>query len=132
MTSLYCPSSKDNDPEYVCTYCRKICTTKALLKLNLKATQHHSHDVIGEDESEAKNVDEVEDAPVTPHRPCLISCMKIFLMKTFLFCFFIIATHSMQGCTTTTRHGASRKRNIKRLRHTGNLFRKNLQLKDVY
>ena len=30
-----------------------------------------------------------------------------------------------------TRHGVTRKRNTKRLRHTGNLFRKNLQLKDV-
>ena len=33
--------------------------------------------------------------------------------------------------TTTTRHGITRKRNTKRLKRTGNLFRKNLQLKDV-
>ena len=39
MTSLYCPSSKDNDPEYVCAYFQKICTTKASLKRHLKATQ---------------------------------------------------------------------------------------------
>ena len=36
---LYCPSVKIDDPEYVCAYCRKICTTKALLKLHLRATQ---------------------------------------------------------------------------------------------
>ena len=45
--------------------------------------------------------------------------------------FFLIGIHSMQGRTTTTRHGVTRKRNSKRLKHTGNLFRKNLQLKDV-
>lgn len=38
---LYCPSSKDNDPGYVFSYCRKISTTKTLVKLYLKATQHH-------------------------------------------------------------------------------------------
>ena len=45
--------------------------------------------------------------------------------------FFLIGIHSMQGWTATTRHGVTRKRNTKRLKHTGNLFRKNLQLKDV-
>ena len=64
-------------------YCRKICTTKALLKLHLEATQHHSYDVVGEDESEAENVDEVEDATVIPDGPCLTPCMKVFLMGTF-------------------------------------------------
>ena len=46
--------------------------------------------------------------------------------------FFNIGIHSMQGLTATTRHGVTRKRNTKRLRHTGSpfLFRKNLQLKD--
>ena len=34
----------------------------------------------------------------------------------------------MQGLTATTRHGVTRKRSTKRLKHTGNLFRKNLQL----
>ena len=34
--------------------------------------------------------------------------------------------------TATTRDGVTRARNTKRLRQTGNLFRKNLQLKDVY
>ena len=44
--------------------------------------------------------------------------------------FFKIGIHSMQGWTAT-RHGVTRKRNTKRFRHTWNLFRKNLQLKDV-
>ena len=51
--------------------------------------------------------------------------MKILLF--FLF-FCLIAIHSMQGRTDTTRHGITRKRNTKRLKHTGNLFRRNLQL----
>ena len=35
----------------------------------------------------------------------------------------------MQGWTATTRHGVTRKKEIqKRLRHTRNLFRKNLEL----
>ena len=45
--------------------------------------------------------------------------------------FFLIGIHSMQGWTATMRHGVTRKRSTKRLKHTGNLFRKNLQLKDV-
>ena len=45
--------------------------------------------------------------------------------------FFLIGIHSMQGWTTTTRHGVTRKESTKRLKHTGNLFRKNLQLKDI-
>ena len=56
VTSLYCPSSKDNDSEYACAYCRKTCTTKALLELHLKAIQHHSNNVVGKDESETENV----------------------------------------------------------------------------
>ena len=38
---------------------------------------------------------------------------------------FLIGIHSMQG-TTTTRHGVTSKRSAKRLKHTWNLFRKNL------
>ena len=49
----------------------------------------------------------------------------------FFFFFNLIGIHSMQGWTATTRHGVTRKISSKRLRHTGNLFRKNLQLKDV-
>ena len=45
--------------------------------------------------------------------------------------FFFIGIHSMQGGADTTRHGVTTKRSTKRLKHTGNLFRKNLQLKDV-
>ena len=33
----------------------------------------------------------------------------------------------MQGLAATASHGVTRKRNTKRLKHTGNLFRKNLQ-----
>ena len=38
----------------------------------------------------------------------------------------------MQGLTVTTRYGVTRKEAQKRLQDTENLFRKNLQLKDVY
>ena len=41
---------------------------------------------------------------------------------------FLIGIHFMQDSTATTRHGVTRKRNTKRLKHTGNLVRKNLQL----
>ena len=34
----------------------------------------------------------------------------------------------MQGLTATARHGVKRKRSTKRLKHTENFFRKNLQL----
>ena len=44
------------------------------------------------------------------------------------FLFFLIRIHSMQGWTTTTKHGNTRKRSTKRLKHRGNLLRKNLQL----
>ena len=55
-----------------------------------------------------------------------------FLKKTCkrsLPIFFKIEIHSTQGWTATTRHGVTGKRSTKRLSHTGNLFRKNLQLK---
>ena len=38
-----------------------------------------------------------------------------------------IGTHSMQGYTATTRHGVTRKRSTKKLKHAWNLFRKNLK-----
>ena len=44
------------------------------------------------------------------------------------FITFVIGIQSMQDWTTTMRHGVTRKRSIKRLKHTENLFRKNLQL----
>ena len=34
----------------------------------------------------------------------------------------------MKGITATIRHRVTRKRSTKRLKHTGNLFMKNLQL----
>ena len=43
--------------------------------------------------------------------------------------FFLIGIHSMKDWTATTRHGDIRKRSPKRLKHIGNLSRKNLQLK---
>ena len=45
--------------------------------------------------------------------------------------FFLTGIHSMQGWTATTRHGFTRKEAQKRIQDTENLFRKNLQLKDV-
>ena len=45
--------------------------------------------------------------------------------------FFLIGIHPMQGSTATTRHGVTRKEAQKGLQDTENLFRKNLQLKDV-
>ena len=50
---------------------------------------------------------------------------------SFLIFFFFIGIHSMQGWTATRRHGVTRKRITKRLKLTENLFRKNLQVKDV-
>ena len=40
--------------------------------------------------------------------------------------------NSMQGWTTTTRHGVRRKEAQKRIQDRENLFKKNLLLKDVY
>ena len=37
----------------------------------------------------------------------------------------------MQGSAATGRHGVTRKKSTKRLKLTGNLFRKSLQLKGV-
>ena len=54
-----------------------------------------------------------------------------FVQEHSKYIYFLIGIHFMQGWTATTRHEVTRKRNTKRLRHTGNLFRKNLQLKDV-
>ena len=39
--------------------------------------------------------------------------------------FFLIGVHSMSGWTATTNYGVIRKRITKRLKRTGNLFRKN-------
>ena len=61
--------------------------------------------------------------PKTKQRKDLLTYLRYF--------FFKIGIYSMQGWTATTRHGITRKRVTKRLKHKGNLFRKNLQLKDV-
>ena len=53
---------------------------------------------------------------------------KNVYLKLYLEFFFLIGIHSMQGQTATTRHGVTRKRSTKRLKHTRNLFRKNLQI----
>ena len=45
--------------------------------------------------------------------------------------FFLIGIQSMQSWTATMRHRVTRKRSPKRLEHTGNQFRKNLQKKYV-
>ena len=45
--------------------------------------------------------------------------------------FFLIGIHSMQGWTATTRYGVTRKEAQKRLQDIENLFKKNLQLKDI-
>ena len=52
----------------------------------------------------------------------------LILLFCNLECFFFIGIHSMQGWTGTTKHEVTRKRNTKRLKHKGHLFRKNLQL----
>ena len=46
------------------------------------------------------------------------------------FC-FVTGIHSMKGLIATTRHGNTRKRSTKRLKVTRNMFRMNLNLKDV-
>ena len=56
-------------------------------------------------------------------------CFVLFL---FFFFIFLIGIHSMQGWTATTWHGVIRKKNTKILTQTVNLFKKNVQLKDVY
>ena len=53
-------------------------------------------------------------------------------MKATTSLSFLIMIQSMQGWTAATRHRVTRKRNTKRLKHTGNLFRKNLNLIGVY
>ena len=62
------------------------------------------------------------------HKNCKIFRFSIWKLFSPTFSFFLIGIHSMQDWTTTTRHGVTRKRITKRLKHTENLFRKNLQL----
>ena len=61
--------------------------------------------------------------------------LEVLLCFVFVFVFFfifLIGIHSMQGWTATTWHGVIRKKNTKILTQTVNLFKKNVQLKDVY
>ena len=63
----------------------------------------------------------------------LIICFLVQNHFKFFTCnFFLkIGIHAMQCWTATMRHGVTRKRSSKRLKHTQHLFRKNLQSKDV-
>ena len=59
------------------------------------------------------------------HSPYFLNLILVSLRVVF---FFLIGIHSMQGWAATTRHGVTRKRGKNRLKLTGNLFRKDLQL----
>ena len=61
-----------------------------------------------------------------------VTLKSLVLHKVHRICLFLIGIHSAQGWTATTRHGATKNGNTTRLKHTGNLFRKNLQLKDIF
>ena len=65
----------------------------------------------------------------------LPSNFRYFLGEQYLLLlsvpFFLIGVHTMQDWTATTRHGVTKKEAQKRLQDTENLFKKNLQLKDV-
>ena len=50
---------------------------------------------------------------------------------TYIKAVFLIGNLSMRSWTATVRHGVTWKRKTKRLKHTGDLFRKNLQVKNV-
>ena len=83
---LYCPSVDIDDPEYSCRHSKKICTTKALLKLHLKATKHHSFvlEFNSDDESSTEEVDsDVEKLPDVDDGPYLIPSMEKFLESTW-------------------------------------------------
>ena len=53
-----------------------------------------------------------------------INEQNLLAMKHLAWIFVLVGIHSMQGLTATTRHGVTRTRSTKRLKHTGNLFRK--------
>ena len=59
-----------------------------------------------------------------------LSCSVAVWPYAHQWLLFLIWIHSMQGWTATTRHEVTRKKHIK-VKNKGNLFRKNLQLKDV-
>ena len=79
---LYCPSAAIDDVNYVCPSkeCKKICTTKALLPLHLKATLQHSHG----DESPNDCEDEEEQSVCNVNDgPCFVSDLQNFFMSTW-------------------------------------------------
>ena len=80
---LYCPSVDIDDPEYTCSYCKKICTTKALLKLHLKATKHHSFELDDDSDDESPTEEDVDKLPEVHDGPCLIPSMEKFLESTW-------------------------------------------------
>ena len=61
--------------------------------------------------------------------PLLKGPAKCSILGPMVFFFNWDSLHA--SLNSHTRHGVTRKRKTKRLSHTGNLFRKNLQLKDV-
>ena len=60
------------------------------------------------------------------YEPLDISTIQAKFFEVLARDFFLIGIHSMQGTTTTMRHGVNKKKSTKSLKHTGNLFRKNL------
>ena len=78
-----------------------------------------------------KNVNEVSCMvhEFVLHNSSETTLKKTSLQNLELFCFFLIVLigiHFMQSWTATTRHGVTRKRSTKKLKHTQNLFRKSL------
>ena len=72
-----------------------------------------------------------QDCMVTMQKKGLVLKLNCELLEKQQDFFFFIGIHPMQGWTATTRYGVTRKKAQKRLQGTENLFRKNLQLKDV-
>ena len=62
----------------------------------------------------------------------MVTAYNFTLNQVFVIvALFLIGIHSMPSWTVTTRHGVTRKEAQKRLEDTENLFRKNLQVRDV-
>ena len=57
--------------------------------------------------------------------------LRCFFVGKFINVFLKLGFTPCNAEQATTRHGVTRKRTTKRLQHTRNLFRKNLQLKYV-
>ena len=61
----------------------------------------------------------------------ILLLLLLLLLLSSLLLLLLIKIHYMQGWAATNRHEVTRKKSTKSLAHTGNLFTKNLQLKDV-